>query len=82
VSCRVRVQLHDAAGNPIGDGREITVAAGRWFQVNDIFGSTNAGTHSLAYATVEVLEGESVWAYASVVDNSTGDATTIPVLVE
>jgi DNA-binding PadR family transcriptional regulator len=35
------------------------------------------------YATVEVLtEGGSVWGYASVIDNATGDPTTVPMAIQ
>ncbi len=78
----VRAQLHDDWGQAVGEPIEATVAAGSWVQRNDVFASTGAGPHELGYATVEVVSGSAVWAYASVVDNRTGDATTIPVLVE
>lgn len=79
---RVRVRLHDASGAAVGDPVEVVVPAGAWAQVNDVFAVAHAGPRDLAWATVEALEGDAVWAYASVVDNRTGDAATIPVLRE
>ncbi len=78
---RVRITLYDENGSPIGTPRTESVPAGLWKQVNDIFAATGAGTRNLAYATVETLDGAPVWAYASVVDATTGDPTTIPVMV-
>lgn len=41
---------------------------------------TGAGERTLAYAVVEQVTGNApVWFYGSVVDNATGDPTTIPV---
>jgi hypothetical protein len=81
-SVPVRVQLHDDYGLAIGVPLDVTVAAGAWSQVNDVFETSHAGPHDLAWATVQAQGAGAVWAYASVVDNRTGDATTIPVLVE
>lgn len=36
----------------------------------------------MAYATVDVLtEGGRAWAYASVIDNTTGDPTTVEMVI-
>jgi hypothetical protein len=41
----------------------------------------NLGVHDIAYATVELVNGDcEAWVYASVVDEGTGDPTTIPVV--
>ena len=67
----------------MGSQRTLTVPADGWKQDNDIFQDANAGTHANAYATVEVLtSGCEVWGYGSVVDNRSGDPTTIPIQVE
>ncbi len=79
-TCEVELVLYDSWGATIGDARYVTVSAGEWSQDNDIFSLTGAGAQELAYATLEAMTGESFWAYASVVDNNTGDATTIPVI--
>ena len=81
-SCDVRVTLRDPNGTAIGAQRNLTVQAQGWRQDNDIFSSSGAGTRNDAYATVEVLTGGcEVWGYGSVVDNATGDPTTVPIEV-
>jgi subtilisin-like proprotein convertase family protein len=82
-SCQVRVTLRSTAGSAVGSQRTVTVPVEGWKQDNDIFQAANAGTHANAYATVEVLtSGCEVWGYGSVVDNRSGDPTTIPIEVE
>ena len=82
-SCQVRVTLRNTAGSAVGSQRTVMVPAEGWKQDNDIFQAANAGTHANAYATVEVLtSGCEVWGYGSVVDNRSGDPTTIPMRVE
>lgn len=51
-------------------------------QLNDVFVAACAGTQELACAVAEPLDsGIKVWVYASVIDATTGDPTTIPVEV-
>ena len=58
----------------------ISVGTGRTFKV--AFWAANAGEHDVAYAFVEPLSSScKLWAYASVIDSSTGDKTTVPVQV-
>jgi len=79
--CTVAVQLLDAAGAPIGSLKRLTVDPGRWKQQDDFFKNVGAGSHDTACATVRVeTPGGLAWAYASVVDNATGDPTTFPVI--
>ncbi|MCU0291289.1 MAG: hypothetical protein MUF10_04780 [Thermoanaerobaculaceae bacterium] len=81
-SCRVRVGLRNTAGEPVGTARELDIAGGRWRQIDRVFADLGAGPTDLGYAVVEVLtQGCRAWAYGSVVDNETGDPTTVPVLV-
>ncbi|HQN96353.1 MAG TPA: proprotein convertase P-domain-containing protein [Thermoanaerobaculales bacterium] len=81
--CRARVTLRNSSGSAVGSQRTVTVPASGWKQDNDIFQAAGAGTFANAYATVEVLtEGCAVWGYGSVVDNNSGDPTTIPMEVE
>lgn len=81
-SCRVRVTLKDAAGVPVGTVRELEVAGGRWRQIDRVFVDLGAGSTDLGYAVIEPLSaGCRVWAYGSVVDNVTGDPTTVSVLL-
>ncbi len=77
----VTVKLYSASGTQVGT-RTLTVPPGRWIQQDDIFGASGAGNQDLAYATVEVpTSGGRAWCYASVIDATTGDPTTIPVLI-
>ncbi len=83
VICRVTTALYDADGNQIGDERTRQLDPSQWKQDNNIFDQVGAGTQDNAYALLEVLtDGCSLWAYASVVDNRTGDPTTVPVVVQ
>ncbi|HPA82917.1 MAG TPA: hypothetical protein PLS95_19000 [Thermoanaerobaculales bacterium] len=78
----LRVTLHDATGTALGS-LEIAVPAGRWRQQSDVFGAVGAGEVANGYATVELLtEGGRIWSYASVIDNATGDPTTVPLAIE
>ena len=79
--CEVRVKLWGANGQQLGTTVARTVGSYEWLQVNDVFGAAGAGETNAAYATVEpVTAGTRLWAYASVVDNDSGDPTTIPLL--
>ena len=76
------IKLYDATGSQVGSTRNQSVKANEYFQVDDVFAALGAGNLDVAYATVEVLTaGGRIWAYGSVVDNATGDPTTIPALV-
>jgi PKD repeat protein len=78
--CQVRLRLLDDRGVQIGSSRTVTVPARGWVQENDVFILLGAGERDLGIAVVEPLTaGGAVWAYASIVDYRTGDATTIPV---
>jgi hypothetical protein len=58
----------------------LDVPAGQWLQRDDVFAAAGVSGADIAYATVEVqTAGGRAWAYASVVDNTTGDPTTVPV---
>jgi hypothetical protein len=76
----VEIRLFNGSGTQVGSSKTLAVAGQRWTQIGDIFGNVGAGSQSIAYATVVVTAGGPVWAYASVVDEVTGDGTTIPVL--
>ncbi len=77
----VAIKLWSATGSQAGTTKTQTVAAGRYWQQDDVFTNLGAGTRDIAYATIEVqTSGGRIWAYGSVVDNVTGDPTTIPVL--
>ena len=80
-TCNVRVYLHDEQGTQKGQFHA-SVPAGGWSQVNRVFEASGVGECPLGYAIVKVLTGGCrVWTYASVVDNGSGDPTTVPVVI-
>ena len=81
-SCTALVRLFGVSGAQVGSSKAMTAAGGRFAQQTDIFANVGAGEQALGYATVEVqTPGCTLWAYASVIDQATGDPTTVPVLV-
>jgi len=79
-STTVRLTLFTAEGRQLGTPVRVELAPDAWHQVNDVVAAVGGGEIDVGYATVEVTSaaGE-VWAYLSLIDNRTGDATTIPV---
>ncbi len=76
--CTAVVQLVDG-GSIVGDPVRIRVAPGRYAQVNRVFQAAGVEQFDVGYAVVEVeTQGCTIWSYASVVDEETGDATTSP----
>jgi hypothetical protein len=77
----VRIRLRDGGGAARGSEIVESVPAGRWLQVNRVFQEADAGTCQGCYALIDLVGGTGgpVWAYASVVDNGSGDPTTIPL---
>jgi PKD repeat protein len=74
----VAVKFFSADGLPVGTPLSLQVPAGGWVASNRIFDSAGLGTLDFAWATVEIQAGPGpIWAYASIVDNATGDPTTI-----
>ncbi len=77
---RVRIRLYD------GDGAELavmgpTLSPGERRQLQEPFMHIAGRTDiNAGYVTVEVREGDGVFCYASVIDNTTNDPTTIPAL--
>lgn len=76
----IRIRLFDSSGVQIGGELRRSVPARGWRQIDRVLLAADAGKRDLAYALVEpVTPGDKLWAYGSVVDNTTGDPTTIPV---
>ena len=74
-----RIRLFDGSGDRVGSQLAVAIPAGGWFQVNRVFREADAGACSGCYALIDLAGGQGpVWAYASVVDNASGDPTTIP----
>jgi hypothetical protein len=81
MSARADVSLYDAEGNRLGS-YELELDPGERKQTfRPFFFVTGREDLSACYATVEVLQGTGVMSYASVVDNLTNDATTIPLSI-
>lgn len=74
----VTVLLYDGAGNELGQ-YSYTVNPGEWKQER-AFERRGFSDVARAQAKVQVNSGSGVVAYASVVDNNTGDATTVRVM--
>ena len=78
----VAIRLVAANGTGLGSERLVAVPAGALVQENDVFSSCGAGDAAIAWARIEVrTAGGKVFAYASVIDNATGDPTIVPVIV-
>jgi len=75
----VTITLFGSGGAQIGSVLARTIQVGKFWQQNDIFLACGSDHADLAYALVEVQSQDgSAWFYGSVVDNATGDPTTIP----
>jgi PKD repeat protein len=79
---RVTLRLYGASGAPVGSPTVLDVPAGGLLQATDVFATSGAGDQAIAFATVETqTPAARVWAYASVIDNATGDPTIVPLTV-
>lgn len=77
----VRVTLFDGDGRQIGDPMVRSIGPSEYSQIDNVFGEAHAGNCDLGYARINILTaGASVWAYGSVIDNATGDPTTVSAL--
>ena len=82
-TCNVRIKLYSETGSQIGSTIDTSAPAKQWKQINDVFAEAGVGNCPIGYATIEVrTAGGMIWAYGSVVDNGTGDPTTISLFIE
>jgi len=80
VSCSVEVTFMDGNGSQIGNQLSVSLQPGQWKQKNDMLGSAGIDYAQVAYAVMTVDQaGAKVWAYATVIDNATGDPTGLPL---
>jgi len=80
---RCWVQFHDHNGQEVGDRLDAVVPAGGAVQINDAFRAATVTNCRVGYAVVTFVEGDGpVWAYGSVIDNLSGDPTTIPLILD
>jgi hypothetical protein len=73
--CTCRVRLFRPNGDLLRDFAEIELSETEWFQLNDVIPEHV----EVAYATIDPGQGCWMWAYASVIEEATGDPTTIEV---
>ena len=71
----VTVTLYDSTGNPVGWADTRDYEPGQFYQYQQPY--LGAGGIDSGYAVVTVNSGAGVVAYASVIDQNTGDPTTI-----
>ncbi len=73
----VSIALHDRLGNEVGTV-ELNVPIGQTVQENQVFRNRFGRSDIVGgYAVVTAVSGSGIWTYGSVVDNRTGDPTTI-----
>jgi len=77
-SAKVSFTLYDYAGRSVGSF-DMTLSPGQWAQDQQPFSKRFGVTNTFGYAKVSVTSGSGVVAYASVIDNVSGDPTTIPM---
>ena len=77
---RVRVHLRDAEGSLL-ESVQRTIEGGNRVQLQEPFDRIAGRTDiDAGYAVVEILTGDGLVAYASVIDNRTNDPTTVPMV--
>ncbi|NOZ93503.1 MAG: S8 family serine peptidase [Acidobacteria bacterium] len=74
----VTITLYDASGSSVG-AFNVSLSPGQWKQDQQPFLKRFGRTSTTGYATVSVTSGSGIVAYASVIDNGSGDPTTIPM---
>jgi hypothetical protein len=76
---QLKVEIYSSEGSKLGE-KVYSVEGYKNLQINSIFEDIGiSGDISYSYAKITCLSGGSVFAYASVVDNKTGDAIFIPL---
>ena len=81
-SCTVTVLFGDTEGWVIGDPITFSLAPGEWKQTNEALKKAGIGRADAAVALVQLnTAGAEVWAYGTVIDNSSGDPTALGVAI-
>jgi hypothetical protein len=76
------ITLVGPEGTVRGETVDVIVGPRAWVQANGIFSAAGAGDCDACSAEITVIGGGGgLWAYASVVDNGSGDPTTVPMVV-
>jgi PKD repeat protein len=77
----VLVYLYGPDGTQLGKTLGVRVPAGGWVQLTRAFAMAGVASAPLGWARVSVAgDGARIWAYASVIDNVTGDPATVLML--
>ncbi len=79
VMARVVVHIVDPSGAPLHEYAASLAPGAQWQDPRPFHHRASRDDLDVAWAWVEVEAGEGVHAYASVVDNLTNDATTVPM---
>ncbi len=74
------VRLYDASGTEVG-AYDVELDPGQWEQKNRVYEFFTSSAVPAGYAKVEVTQGTGIIGYGSVVDNTTNDPTTMPMIV-
>lgn len=78
----VEYRLISTSGQQLGNPLTLTIPPTGWAQQNGAFSAAGAPDADAAFAKVSVVTPNGhAWAYASVIDNDSGDPTTIPMEV-
>jgi len=81
-SCTVTVIFGDTGGWVIGEPITFSLAPGEWKQTNEALKKAGIGRADAAVALMQVnTAGAEVWAYGTVIDNSSGDPTALGVAI-
>jgi hypothetical protein len=80
IACTVDTVFFDGNGSQIGNPVPVGLPPGEWKQINNILGKAGIDYAPIASAVITVRTADSkVWAYATVIDNATGDPTGLPL---
>jgi len=81
-SCTVEIVFGDTRGFIIGNPISMNLAAGEWKQTNEALKKAGISRAEAAIALVQVkTAGAEVWAYGTVIDNSSGDPTALGMAI-
>jgi hypothetical protein len=81
-SCVVEVVFGDTNGFIIGDTLVFNLAPGEWKQTNEALKKAGISRANGAIAAVQIMTaGAEVWAYATVIDNNSGDPTALGMAI-
>lgn len=81
-SCRVTVTFGNTDGWVIGDSLTFNLAPGEWQQTNEALKKAGISRADAAIALVQLeTTGAEIWAYATVIDNSSGDPTALGMAI-